>query len=202
VLILHGPSGVGKESIIAGLQAATGIHRAMSTTDRAPREGERDGVDYHFVSSAEFLRRVAAGLFAECAKVYCDLKGLERSEIIEPLARGEDVIIRTDVQGAAHWRTATEGAMSVIILPLDPARPVAEHREVTRARIIGRDGDVPADILAKRLAEIDAELADIPNNNYFVVNREGDPMSAIQDLLAVIERERADPARPTPRLLI
>jgi guanylate kinase len=200
VLILHGPSGVGKESVIAGLQKATGIHRATSTTDRKPRPGERDGVDYHFVSTPEFLRRVRAGLFAEHAKVYEDWKGLERSEIEGPIERGEDVIIRTDVQGARTWRRLLDGAVSILIVATNPGRPAEDHKRITEARIRGRQPDISAEDLARRLREVDEELADIPNNDYVVVNHHDGLDSAVADILAIIEAERRNLARPVPRL--
>jgi guanylate kinase len=200
VLILHGPSGVGKESVIGGLQKATGIHRATSTTDRPPRQGERDGIDYHFVTKDEFLRRVKAGRFAEYARVYDDWKGLERSEIEGPLARGEDVIIRTDVQGARTWRSLLDGAVSVLIVATDPGRPAAEHKRITESRIRRRQPEISATELDRRLREVDEELADIPNNDYVVVNHHDGLDSAVGDILAIIDAERRNLARPVPWL--
>ena len=200
VLILHGPSGVGKESVIEGLQQATGIHRATSTTDRAPRPGERDGIDYHFVRTEEFERRIAADLFAEWARVYDDWKGLERAEIEAPLARGEDVIIRTDVQGARTWRARLEGATSILIVAAGPDEGADVHRTITRGRILGRDGNVAKETLEKRLREVDEELADIPENDYVVVNQEGELDQAVSRILGIIDQERANSERPVPRL--
>ena len=97
VVILHGPSGVGKDAVVDTLRERIGIHRATSTTSRAPRKGEENGVHYHFVSREEFEEMIAAGEFAEYAKVYQDRKGLERRELFDPLEEGRDVIIRTDV---------------------------------------------------------------------------------------------------------
>lgn len=200
VLILHGPSGVGKESVIAGLQRATGIHRATSTTDRAPRPGERDGIDYHFVTTEEFLRRKEAGRFAECARVYDDWKGLERAEIEGPLERGEDVIIRTDVQGARRWRELLDGAISVLIIAAERDAPADVHRALTRDRIRAREPGIDEATLARRLREVDEELADIPNNDYVVVNHHNGLDSAVAEILAIIDAERKNPRRPAPRL--
>lgn len=200
VLILHGPSGVGKESVIDGLQRATGIHRATSTTDRLPRDGERDGVDYHFLTTEEFEQRIAEGRFAEYARVYGDWKGLERSEIEAPIAHGEDVIIRTDVQGARRWREMLEGAVSVLIAAADPADDREHHRVVTKARITSREPGIDAQMLAMRLKELDEELATFAENDYVVVNRDNQLDDAVADLLAIIDAERTNPLRPTPRL--
>jgi guanylate kinase len=201
VLVLHGPSGVGKESVIAGLQRAIPIHRATSTTDRAPRPGERDGVDYHFVTTEEFERRIREGAFAEHARVYGDWKGLERREIEGPIQVGRDVIIRTDVQGARTWRERLEGAVSVVIVAVAHDLDAEQHRSVTRERIIGRDGKLPPEVLSTRLNEVDEEIADLPNNDYVVVNGEDGLEDAVAEILEIIERERMNPSRPRPRFV-
>jgi len=191
VLVLHGPSGVGKDSVIDRLRERTGIHRATSTTSRAPREDEVDGVHYHFVTEREFERRMARGHFAEYARVYGQWKGVGRDEIEGPLSRGQDVIIRTDVQGARTWRDLLEHAVFIFLM--------AEDREALRARLIGRGTEDAADLQA-RLDELEAELADIPNNDYTVINRHGGIEDAVSEVEAIIERERANGARPAPRL--
>lgn len=191
VLVLHGPSGVGKDTVIARLRERLGIHRATSSTTRPPRPGERHGVDYHFLSEEEFRRKIAAGEFLEYAEVYGDLKGLERRELEEPLARGEDVIIRTDVQGARWWRKVLEGALFVLLVPEDLA--------ALRRRLEARNSEDET-ARARRLAEFDAEVADMPNNDYVLVNREGALEETVDQLVAIIERERLNPSRPAPRI--
>jgi guanylate kinase len=192
VLVLHGPSGVGKDTVINALKEHTGIHRATSTNSRPPREGECDGVDYHFVSPDEFLDRVEQGRFAERALVYGDLKGLERTEIEGPLAKGQDVIIRTDVQGARHWRKQLPGCVTVLI--------TAEDIETLKTRLRERNTDGEAE-LKKRFQEIEDELADGPNNDHVVVNHSGRHTETVQQLVDIIDRERRNPDRPTPYLL-
>ncbi len=201
VLVLHGPSGVGKESVIEGLQKALGIHRATSTTDRDPREGERDGVDYHFVTKAKFEQMIRADAFAEYARVYEDWKGLERSEIERPLRRGQDVIIRTDVNGVRHWRRTLEGAVTVVIIAAGHKTPAEYHKTITRARIVNREPDISLVKLQTRLDEVDEELADADNNDYVVVNHHNGLDSAVAELLAIVAYERANLSRPIPRLL-
>jgi len=191
VIVLHGPSGVGKDSVIDALRAKTGIHRATSTTDRPPRTGEQDGIDYHFVSGQEFEAKIARGDFLEYARVYGDWKGLEKNEVLAPLAEGRDVIIRTDVQGARRWREILDGAVYVFLL--------AEDRETLRARLIAR-GSEDGESVARRLAELEEELADVDNNDYVVVNRHGRIDEAVTEIQEIIERERAEGKRPTPRL--
>ena len=200
VLILHGPSGVGKESVIEGLQQATSIHRATSTTDRPPRDNEQDRIDYHFVSTDEFERRINAGRFAERARVYGEWKGLERSEIDVPLAEGRDVIIRTDVQGAKTWRGLLQGAISVLIVAAEPSASREQHRAITRARIVSREPAIEPLKLESRLSELDQELETADENDYIIVNRDGELGRAVADLLEIIDRERTNPARPSPVL--
>lgn len=186
IVVLHGPSGVGKDSVIAGLRARTGIHRATSSNSRPMREGEVQGVDYHFLSAEAFERKIAAGEFIEHARVYGEFKGLERDELERPLAEGRDVLIRTDLQGALTLRGLLRGAVFVLL--------TAESREALRARLTARETE-SAESLARRLAEVDAELADAPNNDYVVVNREGAIGEAVGELARIIERERANPKR-------
>lgn len=192
VIVLHGPSGVGKDSVIDRLRERTGIHRATSSTSRLPRPDEVNGNHYHFLSEAEFQQKIEAGDFAEWAKVYEDYKGLERSEIEEPLAEGRDVIIRTDVQGARTWRQKLEGAIFIFLM--------AEDREALRARLISRNSE-DAGSLATRLAELEEELADIPNNDYVVVNHHGLLDEAVDEIAGIIQRERTRQDRAAARLI-
>jgi len=191
VIVIHGPSGVGKDTIIDRLRDRTHIHRATSTTSRPPRHYEQDGVHYHFVSEDEFQRKIDAGDFIEHARVYDQWKGVERREIEGPLSRGEDVIIRTDVQGARTWREKLEGAIYIFLM--------AEDREALRERLVAR-GSEDEGSLAVRIAELEQELADIDNNDYVVVNRHGQLDEAIDELVAIIESQRSKPGRTAPRL--
>ncbi len=191
VIVLHGPSGVGKDSVVDALRKRTGIHRATSTTDRAPRPGERNGIDYHFVSRQEFEEKIARGDFLEYARVYGDWKGLERNEVLVPLAAGQDVVIRTDVQGARRWREILNGAVFVFLM--------AEDRETLRARLISR-GSEDSESVARRLADLEEELADVDNNDYVVMNHHGRITDAVDEVQRIIARERAEAKRPSPRL--
>ncbi len=186
ILVLHGPSGVGKDSVIAELRQRTGIHRATSSNSRPPRRDERQGVDYHFLSREEFQRKIEAGDFIEHARVYGDFKGLERRELEAPLTKGEDVLIRTDLQGARELRRLLSGAVFVLL--------TAESREALEARLTARESE-SEETLARRLAEVDAELGDAPNNDYVVENREGGLDDAVDELVRIVERERVNPDR-------
>lgn len=186
IVVLHGPSGAGKDSVVAGLRARVDIVRAVSSNSRPRREGEREGVDYRFLTRERFEAKIAAGEFIEHAEVYGDLKGLERRALETPLAEGRDVLVRTDLQGARRLRGLLRGAVFVLL--------TAESREALRARLAARRSESAAS-LARRLAEVDAELADAPNNDYVVVNREGALDEAVAAIARIIERERRNPGR-------
>lgn len=192
VIVIHGPSGVGKDTVVDRLRERIGIHRATSSTSRPPRHYEEDGVHYHFLSPEDFERKIDAGDFIEYARVYDQWKGVERREIEEPLARGEDVIIRTDVQGARTWREKLEGGVFIFLM--------AEDREALRARLIER-GSEDEDSLAIRIAELEEELSDVENNDYVVINRHGRLDEAIDEIAEIIEHERHNPHRAPLRLL-
>jgi len=193
VIVLHGPSGVGKDTVIDMLRERTGIHRATSSTSRLPRENEVDGNHYHFLSEIQFEQKIRAGDFAEWARVYDDYKGLERREVEEPLREGRDVIIRTDVQGARTWRERLDGAVFIFLM--------AEDREVLRSRLSSR-GSEDADSLARRIAELEEELADIENNDYVVYNRHGELDEAVTEIARIIAAEKQKPGRRAVRLRV
>ena len=191
VIVLHGPAGVGKDSVIEKLKERTGIKRATSATTRDPREGEKHGHDYYFLTRAEFEAGIAAGDFVEYATVYDDYKGVHASEITRLIDSGEDMIIRTDVQGARTWREKLHGAVFIFLM--------AEDRETLRQRLSGRESET-VESMDRRLAEIDEEIADMENNDYVVYNHHGALDAAVDELEAIIERERANSQRPVPHL--
>ena len=170
---------------------ARGIKRATSATTRDPREGEKHGHDYYFLTRAEFEAGITAGDFVEYATVYDDYKGVHASEITRLIDSGEDMIIRTDVQGARTWREKLHGAVFIFLM--------AEDRETLRQRLSGRESET-VESLDRRLAEIDEEIADMENNDYVVYNHHGALDAAVDELEAIIERERANSQRPVPHL--
>ena len=184
VLVLHGPSGVGKDTIVEKLQEKAGIHRPTSSTDRKPRDGEVAGVDYHFLSTEEFKAKIAAGDFIEHADVYGDLKGLERSELEYALDHGRDVIIRTDVQGARRWREMLPDVITILLVASHEHEP-ANYR----TRLEQRETE-DAESFTRRAADLTEDLADSEQNDYVVVNSDGALDAAVDEIIGIIKKER------------
>ena len=107
LILISAPSGGGKTTLCQQLLAARpDMTRAITCTTRAPRPGEKDGVDYHFLKAEDFLKRVQAGNFLEHATVYGNSYGILKSELLGKLREGKDVLLNVDVQGAATIREA------------------------------------------------------------------------------------------------
>lgn len=161
VLVITGPSGVGKGTIIRALRDRLPTLRlSVSATTRAPRPGEQDGVDYHFLTEAEFEERIAQGAFVEHARYSGNRYGTLRSE----LERGGDegpVVLEIEVQGARQVREAMPEAVQVFIAP-----PSAE---ALRERLVGRGTDAAPDI-ERRLQVARDELAAQDEFPHVVVN--------------------------------
>jgi guanylate kinase len=162
VFVITGPSGVGKGTLIRGLlERVPGLELSVSATTRAPRPGERDGVDYHFMTPEQFEAHVAAGDFVEHARYSGNRYGTLRSDLERRLRAGEGVVLEIEVQGARQVRTAMPEAVAVFIAP--------PSREALRARLIGRGTDSAEEVDA-RLETAERELEAQPEFAYVVVN--------------------------------
>ena len=177
--MVTGPSGVGKGTIVRRLlEQDPTIWPSVSYTTRGPRPGEREGVDYHFVSRDDFLRLRDADGFLEWFEVYSDLKGTPRGPVMEHLAAGDDVLLEIDVKGALAVRQAFPEALLVFVKP--------PSREEQRRRVIERGADSPEEI-ERRLAAADAEEAHADEFDAVVVN---DDVGAAVDRVAGILNAR------------
>jgi guanylate kinase len=186
VIVITGPSGVGKGTLIRELRRRMpGLVLAISATTRDPRRGERDGVDYHFLVPDEFDRRVAAGEFVEHAHYSERRYGTLRAELERGIATGAAVILEIEVQGARQVREAMPEAVAVFIAPPD--------EQALRNRLIRRGTDSPAQI-ARRLETARGELAAQAEFEHVIVNN--DLATAVDELTSLVDRELAsDPAR-------
>jgi guanylate kinase len=177
VFVITGPSGVGKGTLIRGLlERVPELELSVSATTRKPRPGERDGVDYHFLSPEEFEAHVAAGDFLEHASYSGNRYGTLRSEVERRLAEGKPVVLEIEVQGARQVRSAMPEAVAVFITP--------PSREALRARLIGRGTDT-ADQVDERMRTAERELEARPEFAHVVVN---DRLEQATDELARIVR--------------
>jgi guanylate kinase len=181
VFVITGPSGVGKGTLIRGLmERLDGLELSVSATTRAPRPGEQDGVDYHFLEREEFDRRVAAGDFVEHADYAGRSYGTLRSELDGRLREGTPVLLEIEVQGARQVRAALPEAVQVFIAP--------PSLEALRARLVGRGTDDRVEV-ERRLRVAEQELAAQPEFRYVVVNDRLD--EATEQLTEIVARELA-----------
>ena len=162
VFVITGPSGVGKGTVIRGLlERLPQLELSVSATTRPPRPGEREGVDYHFLSDEEFDRRVAAGDFLEHARYSGHRYGTLGSELRRRTEAGVPVVLEIEVQGARQVREAMPEAVQVFIAP--------PSLEALRARLVGRGTDTPEEVEA-RLRTAEAEMAARDEFAHVVVN--------------------------------
>jgi guanylate kinase len=179
VFVITGPSGVGKGTLIRGLmQRLPQLALSVSATTRAPRPGERDGVDYHFLSRDEFDARVAGGDFVEHADYAGRSYGTLRSELEDRVRAGVPVVLEIEVQGARQVRAAMPEAVQVFIAP--PSLPAL------RTRLIGRGTDDPREV-ERRLQVAEQELHAQPEFGHVVVNDRLD--EALEQLSGIVAAE-------------
>ena len=182
LLVISGPSGVGKDVTIQGLQeAGYPFHFVVTATSRPKRNGEVHGRDYIFVSEEEFARMIDAGEFLEHALVYGQYKGIPKAQVREALDSGLDVIMRVDVQGAETVRKLVPEAVFIFLMP--------ESDEELEARLNARSSESP-EHLRKRLATAREEMKQIDWFDYVLVNRHNQLRTTIEQLLAIITAEK------------
>ena len=162
VFVLSAPSGAGKSSLARALvDAEPSVRLSVSHTTRAPRPGEIDGVDYHFVGKREFEVMVQAGAFLEHAWVFDRYYGTSWEAVRSELSRGHDVVLDIDWQGARRVREAFADTVSVFILPPSIG--------ALRSRLTGRGQD-SAEIIDRRMRAARSELEHYDEFDYIVVN--------------------------------
>jgi guanylate kinase len=195
LIVISAPSGGGKTTLCHKLMTARPkLSRAITCTTRAPREGERDGVDYYFLNAESFLKRVQAGNFLEHATVYGNSYGTLKSEVLGRLRQGQDVLLTVDVQGAATIRekAAEDGELhkslvSVFLTP--PTLNVLEER-------LRRRGTDAQAVIQKRLGVARQEVLQWKNFDYLLLS--GSIDEDVRRMLVIIEVEKMRSSRMPP----
>lgn len=181
LIVISGPSGVGKDSVLRSLKKRnTSLYFVVTCASRPPRPDEVNGVDYHFVSKEQFEQMIARGEMIEYANVYNEYKGIPKFEIVNAIASGKDTVVRLDVQGASSIRKLYPGAILIFLIP--------ESYEVWYHRLQNRKTETQ-ESLRVRLETAREEMRRIDEFDYVVVNAENRLEEAVDTILAIITAE-------------
>ena len=188
LFIISGPSGVGKDAVIEQLRARfPDAFFAVTATTRDRRPGEADGVHYFFLTEDDFRERLADGEFLESATVYGNLYGVLRGPVRAALARGQDVFVKVDVQGAAEIERIVPGAVSIFLAP--------ESAGTLLQRLKHRKTDDPAELM-QRFATATRELGAAADFDYVIFNRQDRLDDALNEIRAIVHAERCRTDQP------
>ena len=189
IFVVTAPSGAGKTTLVAALLAADQqIKLSVSYTTRAPREGEIDGINYHFVSREAFIAMLQRSEFLESAEVYGNFYGTSQLWIQQQLDAGNDILLEIDWQGAQQVRKLFPQAIGVFILP--PSLQALEQR------LRGRGTDSEESI-SKRIASAREEITHVDEFDFVIVNEVMD--EAIKDLISLVRAPRLGIARQSAK---
>jgi guanylate kinase len=181
LFVITAPSGAGKTSLIeAVMRDDPSLKISVSYTTRAPRKGETDGVDYHFVDERTFRAMQKRGEFLESAQVHGNHYGTAKKVILDAVAKGEDLILEIDWQGAQQVRRLYPDCIGIFILP-----PSIEELE-RRMRARGQDAHA---VIRRRLDNAREELTHAGEFKYAIINKDFE--TARRELARIIQSERA-----------
>ena len=187
LVVISGPSGVGKDAVIERMRSSNvPYHFAVTATARPKRENEVDGVDYIFVERDEFQSMIRNDELLEWAEVYGNPYGVPKSPVRDALARGQDVILKIDVQGADNIRRLVPGAVYVFLAPPDMLE--------LRRRLMQRRTE-SQETLNIRLATALKEMEEASKFDHLVINRTNRLDETVNEIISIIEYERARPGR-------
>jgi guanylate kinase len=191
LIVISGPSGVGKDTVLHHMKARQlPFHFVVTATTRPPRQEERHGVDYFFLSPDEFAEMIENDELLEYAIVYNDYKGIPKQQVRQALASGKDVVMRVDVQGAESIRKLCPDALLIFLTTQDEDELVRRLRD--------RKSETPEGINL-RIATARQELKRIDLFDYIVVNREAQLNETLDTIMAIIraEHHRVHPRKVT-----
>ena len=191
LIVISGPSGVGKDAVVARMkELGRGWHFMVTATTRPRREGERDGVDYVFQTTERFRRMIERDELLEWAEVYGNLYGVPKAPAARAISQGRVVVVKIDVQGAATIRRLVPDALLIFLAPPD-------EEELSR-RLASRKTESSED-LSLRSETAAQEMRESKSFDYVVVNRRGQLDAAVQEIEAIVDRERR---RAPPRRVV
>lgn len=184
IIVISGPSGVGKDALIKKLrESRDSLHFVVTATSRPMRPGEENGKDYYFVSKEEFLTMIDKNELLEYALVYGDYKGIPKKQIREYMAKGYDIILRVDIQGAQTLRRVLGDSAVFVFL-------MAESETALVERLVERKTESREELLV-RIATAREEIKHVKIFDYVVVNAEGKLDVAVKLVESIIDAEKA-----------
>lgn len=179
LLVVSAPSGCGKGTILGEILKDDSLYYSISATTRAPREGEQDGVNYHFITKEEFEQRIAQGGMLEYAQYCGNYYGTPKKEVEQMRDAGRDVILEIEVEGAMKVRALCPDAVFLFIAP-----PSVEELR----RRLNKRGTEAAEVIEERVSQASRELSYANRYDYIIVN--GELEKAIQDFRTVVRAEK------------
>lgn len=190
IVVVSGPSGVGKDTLLERMEelhSGLDFHFVVTATTRAPRAGEADGVNHHFLNRDQFQDMIRNDQLLEWAEVYDNYYGVPKAQVTGALGQGKHVLLRVDVQGAARIRTLVPEALFVFVLPPD--------KDALRRRLIAR-GQNSEESIEQRLKAAKGEIEQAPLFDEQLVNHDDRLDEIVEELVEIIETEsRREPPR-------
>ena len=187
-IILSGPSGVGKDAVLARIKASGyALEYIITVTTRRQRVKERDKVDYHFVSTEQFQKMIAYNELLEWANVYGNLYGVPKQRVKQALDRGQDTIVKVDIQGATAIKKILPQAVFIFLMPSSMEELVSRLRQRHTESLFN---------LTLRIETAEQEIKQLLLFDYVVTNRQDEIDLAVSDIASIITAEKC---RVTPR---
>ncbi len=188
LIVISGPSGSGKGTLIKRLlELDDSFIYSVSATTRAPRIGERHGVNYYFIDREDFESRIAAGMMLEHAEYCGNYYGTPQKEVNENLAAGHNVILEIEVAGAMQIKEKCPDAILMMVAPPD--------FRTLEARLRGRGDNVGEDVIRRRLETARFELAQLSQYDYIVINGENMIDTAVHKIIGIVQAEKSRVSR-------